>query len=236
MNTLFLASAAAENGLEISIDPKAFYIGGVNVSLSAVMGSVIVLILVVLMWLLNRHIRKFTDQPKGLQNLVELAVESMHKFAAGKVGKVADVVAPYVMALMMYIMFGTLIELLGLPAVTSDLSATLALGMMSFVMTNVIAFKVLGPKGRVKRLASPMAVALPIKVLTDVVAPFSMALRLFANVLVGAIIMELIYSAMASLPIAIPAVVASYFSLAHPLIQVYVYGLLSLNYISEAIE
>lgn len=42
----------------------------------------------------------------------------MYKFAKGKVGHVADIVAPYVMALMMYIMFGTLVELIGLPAVT----------------------------------------------------------------------------------------------------------------------
>lgn len=69
--------------------------------------------------------------------------------------------------------------------------------------------------------------------MTDFVAPFSMALRLFANVLVGAIIMELVYHV---IPLVVPAVVAGYFSLAHPLIQVYVYGLLSLNYINEAIE
>ena len=236
MNTLFLASAAASEGLEISIDPRSFYIGGVDVSLSAVMGSVIVLILVALMWLLNKRIAKFTDQPKGLQNVVELAVDAMYKFAKGKVGHVADIVAPYVMALMMYIMFGTLVELIGLPAVTGDLSCTIALGLMSFVMTNVIALKVLGIKGRVHKLASPIKMAFPIKVLTDCVAPFSMALRLFANVLVGAIIMELIYYAMGVLPLGIPAVVASYFSLAHTLIQVYVYGLLSLNYINEAIE
>lgn len=68
MNTLFLASAAASEGLEISIDPRSFYIGGVDVSLSAVMGSVIVLILVALMWLLNKRIAKFTGiSPRGFK-------------------------------------------------------------------------------------------------------------------------------------------------------------------------
>lgn len=233
MSALLMASNASSGQLNIDISPAPFYIGSINVGQSAVMGSAIVAILVVLMYLLSRRIRRFTDEPKGLQNVVELMVESMYKFAHGKVGHAADTVAPYVMALMAYVMVGTLIELVGLKAVTSDLSATIALGLMSFVMTNIMALKTLGFKGRLRNLASPVAAALPIKIITDVIAPFSMALRLFANVLVGAIIMELVYHVV---PLVAPAVVGSYFSLAHPLIQVYVYGLLSLNYISEATE
>lgn len=149
MNTILL-SAAASKGLDISIAPEYLDINGFAISRSSISGTLLVLILVAILWWINRQIPKFEDVPTGLQNLVELLVESMYKFAHGKVGHAADFVAPYIMALMAYIMFGTLIELFGLPAITGDLSTTLALGVMSFVMTNVVAFKTLGLKGRFK--------------------------------------------------------------------------------------
>ena len=73
----------------------------------------------------------------------------------------------------------------------------------------------------------------PIKVMTDMIAPVSMGIRLFSNVLVGGVIMQLIY---AVVPIVLPAVIASYFNLLHVMIQTFVFGLLSLTYISEAVE
>ena len=60
-----------------------------------------------------------------------------------------------------------------------------------------------------------------------------MGIRLFSNVLVGGVIMQLIY---AVVPIVLPAVIASYFNLLHVMIQTFVFGLLSLTYISEAVE
>ena len=45
--------------------------------------------------------------------------------------------------------------------------------------------------------------------------------------------MQLIY---AVVPIVLPAVIASYFNLLHVMIQTFVFGLLSLTYISEAVE
>ena len=65
------------------------------------------------------------------------------------------------------------------------------------------------------------------------IAPVSMGIRLFSNVLVGGVIMQLIY---AVVPIVLPAVIASYFNLLHVMIQTFVFGLLSLTYISEAVE
>lgn len=237
-----VAEAAHETSgsLHISINPRHFYIGGVNVGLSAVTGSVIVLCLVAAMLVISRKIKTFQMQPRGLQLVLETLVGAMRAFARDKVGHVADFSAPVVATFMLYILFGSLIELFGLPAVTSDINCTIPLGLMAFTLTNVVALRDLGIKQRIARLAMPMdapmgirAATFVIRVMTDCISPFSMALRLFANITVGAIIMELIYWKM---PLVIPAVVASYFSLLHPMIQVYVFGLLSLSYMAEAIE
>ena len=60
-----------------------------------------------------------------------------------------------------------------------------------------------------------------------------MALRLFANVLVGSIIMKLVYAA---IPVVLPAALSVYFNLIHVAIQTFVFGLLTLNYTMEATE
>lgn len=218
---------------EISIMPERVSFLGMEMGASVVVGWGVTLFLLVLLVLGYFRIRKFTEQPKGAQKLMELVVDSVYSFAKGKVGHIADFVAPAVLALMAYIAVGTLVELFGVPPMTEDLSCTLALGLTAFFTVQVTAVHALGPKGRLKELASPSPVVLPIKVLTDCLAPVSMALRLFANVLVGGIIMKLIY---AVAPLIVPVPIAAYFNVIHTGIQVYVFGMLTLSYISEATE
>ena len=134
---------------------------------------------------------------------------------------------------MAYVFFTTFVEIFGLPPATEDLNCTVALGICSFLMVNITGLKFTGVKGRLKNLSTPSPAVFPIKVMTDMIAPVSMGIRLFSNVLVGGVIMQLIY---AVVPIVLPAVIASYFNLLHVMIQTFVFGLLSLTYISEAVE
>jgi len=60
-----------------------------------------------------------------------------------------------------------------------------------------------------------------------------MSIRLFSNILVGSVIMEMIYSVV---PVVIPAALSSFFTVMEIGIQVFVFGLLSLIYTSEAVE
>ena len=218
---------------DIDIAPSRVHLWGAEIGASVIVGWAVTAVLVILLLCLRGRIRRFTDKPKGLQNFLELIVESVYNFAKGKVGHNADFVAPVVLTLMSYVAAATLVELFGLPPATEDFSCTLGLGLVAFTLVNVTALREFGLLQRVKRLASPNPMVLPIRVLTDCVAPVSMALRLFANVLVGGIIMRLIYNA---LPFVLPAVLSVYFNLIHVAIQTFVFGLLTLNYISEATE
>lgn len=240
MNVSLLLGAEAAHGQtassalpEISIFPHRVWVGGLEVSSSVVVGWGTTLVLLVLLVLGYLRTRSFQEQPRGAQKWMELIVDSVYSFARGKVGHIADFVGPAVLALMSYIALGTLVELFGIPPMTEDFSCTFALGLVAFVTVNVTALHERGLKGRLKNLATPSPVVFPIRVLTDVLAPFSMGLRLFANVLVGGIIMKLIY---AVLPILVPVPVAAYFNVVHVCIQVYVFGMLTLSYVSEAVE
>jgi F-type H+-transporting ATPase subunit a len=235
-----LLAAGAEHGSsgggglpQINIMPHRVAFFGMEVGVSVIIGWLVTLLLLVVILCLRGTIRRFQEKPKGLQNLLEMMVEGVYKFSRGRVGHNADFVAPVVLTLMTYVATATLVELFGLPPATEDLSCTLALGLVTFMLVNITAVKEFGVKVRLKRLASPNILVGGIKMMTDCVAPISMALRLFANVLVGGIIMKLIY---AVLPLVVPAVLSVYFNLIHVAIQTFVFGMLTLNYISEATE
>ena len=148
--------------LEISIFPKAFYIGGVNVGVSVLMAWCVLAVLLVFLVIVRLRIRKFKQVPTGFQNLLEMAVDGLRGFASSHVGEqAADFVAPVTMTLMCYVFFTTVVELLGLPPATEDINCTFALGLCSFVSVNVAGVRFRGVRGRLRALANPMAVAAP---------------------------------------------------------------------------
>lgn len=218
---------------EISIEAHHVRFFGMEVGLSVVMGWFVVLLLIALCLFINRSVRRFSEKPTGMQNVVEMVVEGIYSFSRSRVGHNADFCGPVVLTLMLFVAAGTLVELFGLPPATEDLSCTLALGLVTFALVNITAVKEFGVAGRIKRLASPMFFVLPIRVMTDCVAPISMALRLFINIMVGGIVMKLVYAA---IPLVLPAVLSAYFNLVHVAIQTFVFGLLTLNYTMEATE
>ncbi len=219
--------------MEISIFPEEFYIFGINVGKSVVISWMVLAVLLVLLVLVRLRIRKFTDKPHGLQSLLELAVDGVYGFAKGKVGEAAEFAAPFAMTFMLYVFAMTFVEIFGISPATEDINCTLALGLCSFIMVNVIGIKFRGVRGRIRGMCNPSPVVMPIKILTDCIAPFSMGIRLFSNVLVGGVIMSLLYSVC---PILLPVPISAYFNVLHIAIQTFVFGLLFLTYSGEALE
>ena len=78
---------------------------------------------------------------------------------------------------------------------------------------------------------------LPLRMISDIAVPVSLACRLFGNMLGGMIIvMDLLYSAMGNLAVGVPSLVGLYFNAFHPLIQAYIFVTLTLTFINEAVE
>lgn len=220
--------------MEVNIYPVPFHLFGVNIGLSVVIAWGVLAVLFVLLLAVNIYIRKrFAERPKGLQNVLEMIVSGLESWAKSYVGGCAPLIAPISLTLMLYVFSTSIIELFGLPPATGDFNCTLGLGITCFLAVNVTGIRYRGLWGRTKRLFEPNAIVAPIRVLTDLITPFSMGIRLFANILVGSVIMEMIYSLV---PIVLPAAFSSFFTVAEIGIQVFVFGLLSLIYTSEAVE
>jgi F-type H+-transporting ATPase subunit a len=85
-------------------------------------------------------------------------------------------------------------------------------------------------------MASPTPIVFPIKIVTDLAIPVSLACRLFGNMLGGMIVMDLLYMALGNAAVGIPSILGLYFNVFHPLIQTFIFVTLSLTFINEAVE
>lgn len=205
--------------------------------------TMIIVLIVTILCLIFRFLvfPKFKDKPEGFQNVIELCVETVEKFCVDATGKKAGKsLAPYMFALAIYLVLSASLELLGLRAPTSDLVVTFSMGLITFVLLNYFGFKKLGIGGRIKAMGGPMVamrpIMIPLKIISDVAIPISLACRLFGNMLGGMIVMELLKGVLGGYASGIPGIAGLYFNLFHPLIQAYIFITLSLTFIDEAME
>ena len=75
---------------------------------------------------------------------------------------------------------------------------------------------------------------LPFNIIGELANPVSMALRLFGNLVAGMVIGGLIYWALGSFAILIPAVASLYFDIFSAVIQSYIFIMLTMSYVSNA--
>lgn len=176
------------------------------------------------------------QKPKGFQNVMEIAVEAMENFAKDNLHDYSGVLAPYMFSLAVFMIFSALTELIGERPPTADLVMTLGMGLITFVLINVFGIRKKGIGGRIKALSNPTPVVFPMKILSDVAVPVSLACRLFGNMLGGMIVMDLLKTVLGGYAVGIPAVAGLYFNVFHPLIQAYIFVILSMTFINEAIE
>lgn len=177
------------------------------------------------------------DSPSGIQNITEYAIEAVDKFVRGTVGdSLGENLTAYIFALAVYIMGSALTELFGQRAPTSDLLVTFSMALITFFLLNYYGIKKKKLSGRLKALASPSPVIFPMRVLSDCAVPVSLACRLFGNMLGGLIVMDLLKGSLGGYSAGVSAAAGLYFNIAHPLIQTYVFIVLTLTFINEAAE
>ena len=223
-------------------DRSTIELFGFKLGETTIYTMIIVLIVTVLCLIFRLFIfPKFEDKPKGFQNVIELCVETVENFCVNATDKKAGKsLAPYMFSLAIYLIFSASFELLGLRAPTSDLVVTFSMGLITFFLLNYHGFKKLGFGGRLKAMGGPMAamrpIMIPMKIVSDVAVPISLACRLFGNMLGGMIVMELLKGALGGYAAGIPGIAGLYFNLFHPLIQAYIFITLSLTFIDEAME
>jgi F-type H+-transporting ATPase subunit a len=178
------------------------------------------------------------DKGITVRNLVEAYGDFIYGQCRSVIGeKEADTYFPFIATLFIVLLFSNLLGLIpGFLPPTETLNTTLAVGAFSFLYYNWEGIKAQGPIGYLKHFAGPlwyMAVLIfPLEIISHFVRPFSLALRLQGNITGD----HLVVSTFTNLAPFLVPVIFLLLGLLVCVIQAYVFTVLSMVYISMAVE
>lgn len=130
---------------------------------------------------------EIVDAPTGVQNVAELLVEKFVAFTRGVIGPGGEKHAPLVGTLFLFIYLSNVWGLIPLfHSPTANLSTTLALGLIVFFYVQYCGIRARGLKGYLAHFWGPIPLAgiilFPIELISEMVKPFTLAMRLFGNI------------------------------------------------------
>jgi F-type H+-transporting ATPase subunit a len=156
------------------------------------------LALILLVWIMTSIAKKYksgqgvTSAPKGMQGVIEPVVAFVRdEVAKPNLGYKANNYLPYLLTIFFFILINNIFGLIpGSANVTGNIAFTLVLGVISFVVTIASSNKhywahIFNPPG------VPLGVKfilVPVEFLSMFLKPFSLIIRLFANMVAGHII------------------------------------------------
>ena len=196
---------------------------------------IVVLALIGIAFAISRVMKKATEVPGTAQNAAEIIVDLLDGVVKGGMGKSAYKFMNYIGTVFIFILICNISGLFGLRPPTADYGVTLPLGLITFVLIHFNKFKHQKVKGVIEGLCDPWPIWAPINIIGDIAVPISLSLRLFANVLSGTVMMALVYGLLSVIAIGWPAALHVYFDLFSGAIQTYVFCMLTMTYISDAI-
>lgn len=193
--------------------------------------------------------RKAKLQPTSWQSLAEYMIEFIDKEMLSPLGKEAEGWIPFMVTIFSFILFCNLLGIIpGLLPPTSNINVTATLAIIIFITTQVVGIRKRGIIGYVKSIVPaglPLPVTIflfPVEILGQLARPFSLAVRLFANMFAGhAIILMLIsliflYKNYFVIPLPVLGDVAILaFEIFVSFIQAFIFTYLSAFYIKEAL-
>ena len=201
---------------------------------------IVMLVLLTFAVIANRVMSRATEVPGTFQNILELIVELLDGIVEGSMGKNAPKFTNYISTIFLFILMSNISALFGLRPPTADYGTTFALGLITFCMIHFCQFKYNKLKQIWIDMCSPLPpwlpIWFPINLISEIAVPISLSLRLFANVLSGTVMMALIYGLLSKIAIIWPAALHVYFDLFSGAIQTYVFCMLTMTYINDAIE
>ncbi len=144
--------------------------------------------------------------------------------------------ANYIGTLFAFILLSNISGLFGLRPPTADYGVTLALGMITFLLIHYNGFKY-QKLGHITGLFKPIPILFPINLVGEIANPLSISLRLFGNVLSGTVMMAVVYALVPKVLLMFgwTSFLHIYFDVFSGAIQTYVFCMLSMVYISDAI-
>jgi len=142
--------------------------------------------------------RRLQMVPVGLQNLLEVVFEQVQGLIDDIIGHEGRRYFPLIATLALFIFVSNLFGLVpGLIAPTADLNTTAACAIIVFLTYHYIGIKKNGVWNYLKHFAGPMPalapLMFPIEVISHFARPLSLSVRLFANMFGGHMLMAALF-------------------------------------------
>lgn len=234
-NGIWLGGSADIDFMVHGVFPYKFFGHTVWITTTHICLLIVLLVLIGFAIAANIAMKRATEVPGFFQNVVELIVEMLDNMVKSSMGKSAGKFANYIGSIFIFILISNISGLFGLRPPTADYGVTLPLGLLTFILIHFNKFKHQKVSGVLKGLCDPWPIWAPINIIGDIAVPISLSLRLFANVLSGVVMMALVYGLLNFIAIGWPAALHVYFDLFSGAIQTYVFCMLTMTYISDAI-
>jgi F-type H+-transporting ATPase subunit a len=214
----------------------------IPVTETVVVTWVVMAILIAVSVLLTRNLKQI---PRGVQCILESAVEFLNHFSRQQFGSRARIYGPYIGTVFLFLVLANIIPVISPIAAfgreppftikppARDINFTAALAILSILLVLIGGIQARGIKGWGKKLLAPVPMMLPFNLLEYIIRPLSLCLRLFGNILGGFIIMLLIESVA---PLIAPPILSLYFDFLDGLIQALVFTFLTALFVAEAVE
>src|SRR5258707_4482158 len=201
-----------------------------------VMFIVACILSVALIWIFKGRLSE--DEPGHGQQTLEVGVLAVRSMLEDIVGTHGLQYFPVVMTFAVLILISNLMGMFPLfMSPTSATSVTFALGISSFVYYNYIGIKESGLFRHLKHFAGPIWwiawLIFPIEIISNLIRPFSLGIRLFGNMFADEKVMDSIAHLAPGITYWVVPVFLMPLSLFVALIQTFVFVLLSQLYLSE---
>jgi F-type H+-transporting ATPase subunit a len=142
------------------------------------------------------------DAPSGFGNAVEgMVVFFRDRVVRANIGHGADPFVPFILTLFFFILYMNLLGLVPFGvSPTASLSVTAALAFLALLWIEVAGYRELGPSGYAKTIfyapqglhpvgrAIMLLIMTPVELMGKIAKPFALAIRLFANMTAGKIL------------------------------------------------
>lgn len=216
---------------------------------SLVNSSFWMLFSVILLSLIIFPCRKLKIIPGRLQNILESAYEFIDSQILSPIGLAKEWLG-FLFSLFLFILANNLIGLIpGVHTPTSKISVTATLAIIVFLSVHFMGFRQKGLGGYFQSIlpegvSGPIVLILfPLEIISQLLRPFSLAIRLFANLTAGHLLIlsflgfNLVFKSIFVYPLALSgAIIISLFEVFVSFIQAYIFTFLSALYIKEAVS
>lgn len=215
-------------------------LGGFRVTETLVVMWAITGILILLSLFIPKN---FNKVPGKVQNVLELFVKAIYDFTESTMGADKIGFAPYIGTLIIFLAISNISGMFAVRPPTADLNTTLSLALMTFFLIHSNGIRKKGIISYFKGFFEPFPLLAPINIIGEIATPISLSFRLFGNMVGGMIIVSMVYSALAGITggipifqLGIPVALHAYFDLFSGLLQTFIFAMLSMIFISGAMD